>query len=131
MGEQVRAGGCLCGAVRFEAVGEPSDAGYCHCRMCQRWSGAPAQAWATFAPEAVRYTAGAPASYRSSDAGRRQFCAAWGSPLMFDDPGFVSINVASLDDPGGLPPKRHIHVSSRIGWFDAGRGLPEHLHGRE
>ncbi len=32
--------GCLCGAVRYESSEPPSDSNYCHCRMCQRTSGA-------------------------------------------------------------------------------------------
>lgn len=34
------AGGCSCGAVRFE-IGEIFDAGCCHCSICRRMSGAP------------------------------------------------------------------------------------------
>src|SRR5262245_25678266 len=34
-------GGCLCGEIRYK-VTEPSlDNNYCHCRMCQKFSGAP------------------------------------------------------------------------------------------
>jgi len=36
-----RAGGCLCGAVRYECGGEPQFSLQCHCRDCQRQSGAP------------------------------------------------------------------------------------------
>lgn len=35
-------GGCLCGAVRYAFEGTPGGAGWCHCRMCQRSSVAPA-----------------------------------------------------------------------------------------
>lgn len=34
-------GGCLCGALRYALSGPSIDAGYCHCRFCQRASGAP------------------------------------------------------------------------------------------
>ena len=41
------AGGCLCGAVRYELAAEGAfDAGYCHCSMCRRSTGAPVLAWA-------------------------------------------------------------------------------------
>ncbi len=43
----VREGGCLCGEVRYRIEAEPSDVAYCHCRMCQKTSGAPAMAWGT------------------------------------------------------------------------------------
>ena len=34
-------GGCLCGAVRFQAMGEPVVTGHCHCADCRRHNGAP------------------------------------------------------------------------------------------
>ena len=33
-------GGCQCRAVRYRAEGEPLIQGFCHCRNCQRISGA-------------------------------------------------------------------------------------------
>ncbi|HEX3407571.1 MAG TPA: hypothetical protein VHS81_10070, partial [Caulobacteraceae bacterium] len=33
------AGGCLCGALRFRAVGEPLFQGHCYCVDCQKASG--------------------------------------------------------------------------------------------
>lgn len=121
----IHPGGCLCGALRFEAEGEPEDAGYCHCRMCQRSSGAPAQVWAVFAFDKFRFVKGTPETYRSSDHGRRDFCAVCGSQVGFRDAASYGLNVACLDDPEAIPPRRHIWTDSRLGWFDAGPGLPE------
>ena len=36
------AGGCMCGAVRYEADGAPFHATLCHCVDCRRAGGAPA-----------------------------------------------------------------------------------------
>jgi len=33
-------GGCFCGAVRYSVSGPPFAAEYCHCRMCQKSTGA-------------------------------------------------------------------------------------------
>ena len=33
-------GHCLCGAVSVRVTGHGGFTGACHCRMCQRWSGA-------------------------------------------------------------------------------------------
>ena len=40
-------GGCACGRVRYELRSQPFDTGYCHCRICQRISGAPALVFTT------------------------------------------------------------------------------------
>lgn len=125
MAEVVHEGGCLCGALRFAAEGEAEAVGYCHCRMCQRSSGAPAQVWALFPAGAVRVTAGAPVVYRSSEHGSRDFCATCGSQVGFHDADGYSLNVACLDDPEAMAPTCHIWTESRISWFDAGKGLPE------
>jgi hypothetical protein len=34
-------GGCLCGAVRFVATGQPKGIYWCHCQSCRRHTGAP------------------------------------------------------------------------------------------
>lgn len=116
-------GGCLCGAVRFEARGEPFETSYCHCRMCQRSSGAPAQVGASFPPDAVTWST-PPAAYRSSAAAERLFCPACGSQMAFQSAEMVSINVPCLDDPDAIRPRRHIWRESRIGWFEVADDLP-------
>ena len=32
-------GGCLCGAVRYAATGQPMAAGFCYCPDCRKASG--------------------------------------------------------------------------------------------
>jgi hypothetical protein len=39
------AGGCLCGALRYEDTGEPLCAGHCNCADCHETSGFKRQAW--------------------------------------------------------------------------------------
>ena len=36
------AGGCYCGAVRYETRGEPIERALCHCSICRATTGAPA-----------------------------------------------------------------------------------------
>src|SRR5260370_3862109 len=47
-------GGCLCGAVRFVAIGQPKGVYWCHCQSCRKHSGAPASVFVAF--EHTRYT---------------------------------------------------------------------------
>jgi len=51
-------GGCNCGAVRFEVTKPLVAASYCHCKRCQRRSGAAASPSAHPAPGAFRIVAG-------------------------------------------------------------------------
>ena len=37
-------GGCFCGAIRYAFL-DVFVAGYCHCSICRRMSGAPVIAW--------------------------------------------------------------------------------------
>ena len=128
------AGGCLCGAVRFEVrAGEIPESGYCHCRTCQKQSGAPVVAWFTAAPARFRYVTGAPAKYRASPHATREFCGRCGTYLVFredDAAATVSINTAALDDPALVPPEFHIYYESRIAWFETTDRLPRHARGK-
>lgn len=120
-------GGCLCGAVRYRIERAPIDAGFCHCRQCQRSSGAPVLAWLTLhAPDFV-YIRGAPAVYRSSMHGHREFCPACGAQLVFRndaDAATADVTLASLDDPARVAPQYHIWMGSNIAWFDLADSLP-------
>jgi hypothetical protein len=123
-------GGCLCGKVRFRVTAPPLDSGYCHCRMCQRNSGAPTVAWVTFPAESFSWTAAEPGSYASSALARRSFCTTCGSYLVFKSeksPAEVAVNTACLNFPNAFPPRKHVFVASQIPWFETADDLPRHL----
>jgi hypothetical protein len=122
-------GGCLCAAVRYRIGAAPDHADYCHCRMCQRATGAPVVPWLTVASGAFAWTTGEPAVYRSSQQAERLFCPRCGSQLAFRDladPDHVDVTLASLDDPEAVRPSYHIWTSSRIGWFEVADALPRY-----
>jgi hypothetical protein len=125
-------GGCLCGALRYRCNAPPTDVGYCHCRLCQRSSGAPVLVWASIPVDHFSYETGDPAIYRSSSTGQREFCATCGTQIAFRGqgrPAEVDINVGSLDDPSSVKPRRHIWTASRIPWFKTADDLPCSEHG--
>jgi hypothetical protein len=122
-------GGCLCGAVRYRISAEPRHADYCHCRMCQRATGAPVVPWLTVTREAFAWSKGEPAVYRSSQNAERLFCASCGTQLAFRaiaEPDHLDVTLASLDDPEAVRPSHHIWTASRIGWFDTVDDLPRY-----
>ncbi len=74
-------GGCLCGAVRYEANEPPSKGVVCHCRVCQRTTGSAFEAIVKFPRTAFRFTKGEPKRYRSSSIMEKCFCPNCGSTL--------------------------------------------------
>jgi hypothetical protein len=121
-------GGCLCESLRYEAR-EPIEAGYCHCRLCQRSSGAPVLAWAAFATANFSFTKGEPSTYRSSAVGRRDFCSSCGTQIAFRDtrtPGRIDVNMGSLDDPAAIEPVYHTWTGSQVPWLEIADDLPRY-----
>lgn len=122
-------GGCLCGALRYRVDGPLVDAGYCHCRLCQRASGAPVVAWFTIESGSFAWTAGESRAYRSSAVYQRESCPHCGAQLVFRrsvEPRYVDVTIASLDEPSALAPEYHIWRMSRLPWFDTADTLPRH-----
>lgn len=120
-------GGCLCGAVRYRAVGPPLRGVICHCAMCRKHSGAPALAFVHFAAEAFEWTRGRPARYRSSQHAERGFCAACGSTLSMHEAVLadrVQVAVGSLDEPQRARPDDHVWTRDRLAWFEIDDELP-------
>lgn len=99
------AGHCLCGAVTITVAEHGGFTGACHCRMCQRWSGA---LFASFnAPAHAVTVKGTVARFASTDFAERAFCPTCGSHLWMR-------NTGSADAPYDLMP----------GLFDAARDIP-------
>jgi hypothetical protein len=121
------AGGCFCGAVRFEVQGPESFACFCHCHSCQNAAGAPVVAWSTYARDTFHVTAGNLHTYSSSPGVTRGFCAACGTSISYehnDRPGEIDLTLSSLDDPSAPVLKAHIWVDDKAPWFEIGDELP-------
>jgi hypothetical protein len=128
-----RAGGCLCGAVRYESDGEPLYSLLCHCRDCQHQSGSAYIAAMRVPAAGFRLVKGEPRLYDSvSDAGNtvtRAFCGNCGCPLFIrvsTRPDIVGLRVGSLDDPAGFRPEADIFVKSAQPWDHMSPALPKH-----
>ena len=118
-------GGCLCGAVRYEASEEPIWAAYCHCRMCQQAYGQVSGLFVKFEPGVLRFTRGEPKHFQSSAQAERSFCADCGSPfgMRYNSGPVNAVLVGTLDHPEDWPPNEdspgidgHLGMESRIPW---------------
>jgi hypothetical protein len=122
-------GGCHCGAIRYRIEGDPIVHGLCHCSDCRRCAGAPMVGWMMYPLAAVKVTKGAPRTYKSSEHGRRQFCADCGTGLFYVNdqmlPGVIDVQSVTADDPDVFAPQVHIQVAERIGWMKTAHALPE------
>lgn len=105
-------GGCLCGAVRYEAQGEPYRVGLCHCADCRKATGGfamPYGYWriADFSLE------GQLATHEG-----RSFCPACGSRVVHLSPDHAEVILGTLDEaPSPFRPTREVWVIRREPWM--------------
>ncbi|MGH7779065.1 MAG: GFA family protein [Candidatus Binataceae bacterium] len=122
-------GGCLCGAIRYLASAAPTDAHYCHCRICQRAVGNAFAIFAEFPTDKFRFVTGRLRYYRSSPIARRGFCPRCGTPILFEHPGgaTIGITIGSMDHPAHVRPIIHWGSESELPWLQIADGL-QHKH---
>jgi hypothetical protein len=122
-------GGCLCGAVRYEATGAPLNMGLCYCGDCRKASGSGFIPFIGFRAEAMRFS-GATLQFRSKafrggDAVRNS-CPACGSLVSG---GIVGVDEAhtiyagTLDDPSLFKPTIAIFTRDKPDWVVMPEGL--------
>ncbi len=122
----VLTGGCQCGAIRFALTATPKRISICHCRMCQKATGAPFASFADIENADFSWTRGRPATFKSSSIALRDFCAACGTPLSFrliDGPK-IEILTGNFDRPDRVIPTRQYGTESRLGWVVGIANLP-------
>lgn len=120
------AGGCHCGAVRYEISGPIRNVVVCHCRECQRLNGGIG-AHSRTANDHLNITEQKGlAWYQISDHARRGYCRECGSPLFWqlDSQPSTGIVVGSLDDSSSLKTIGHIFVSEKSRYYEITDGLP-------
>lgn len=106
-------GGCLCGAVRFIATGEPLRVGVCHCLDCRKHHGAPFWAGAIFPLAAVRIT-GETRAYSG-----RHFCPVCGSSVFARSGHEVELHLGAFDAPNRFVPTYELWAIRRESWLPA------------
>jgi len=123
-------GGCYCGAIRYEAAGEPEAAAQCYCRECQYITGGNPNVFMVFPLSGFRYTKGEPASFARSDLETpviRYFCPTCGTAIGNRSPrrpDSIVLKVGTLDDPSIFKPQLAIFTVDMQPFHTIAEGLP-------
>ena len=131
MSATVHTGSCACGAVTYRLTGNPKRVGLCHCVTCRKYTGAAFGAFAIYRAEAVAVT-GETSVFRSSEKGRRHFCASCGSPIFGREEGSdeIDINAGTLDEPERFVPTYQLWTVRRLPWLVNLEHMTEYSHNR-
>jgi len=120
--EKRYSGGCLCGALRYEAEGEPKFAGHCYCEDCRKASGSGFIPFMGFPSSAVRIR-GETLKYTSKAANGnnavRNSCPVCGSLVFGGEVGkdtTFTIYAGTLDDPSRFHPTVAVFTSNHPDW---------------
>lgn len=125
-------GGCDCRAVRYRVATRPLFVHCCHCRWCQRESGASFALNAMIEADRVTTLGEAPELVLTpSESGAGQTIArcphckvaVW-SHYAGSGPLVSFVRVGTLDNPDLLPPDIHIFTASRQPWVVLPPGIP-------
>lgn len=118
-------GGCLCGQVRFRAIGEPYRVGLCHCLDCRKHHGALFHASAIYPETSVSVT-GQSHAYEG-----RHFCPRCGSSVFSRSGDEIEINLGALDDPNQFRPTYELWTIRREAWLPPFPGVTPYPRDRE
>ncbi len=125
-------GGCDCRSLRYRMDTRPLFVHCCHCRWCQRESGASFALNAMIEADRISLLAGEPEIVDTpSESGRGQKIArcprcriALWSNYSGAGPAVRFVRVGTLDEPDRLPPDIHIFTSTRQPWLILPPGVP-------
>jgi hypothetical protein len=122
-------GGCLCGALRYEAEGAPDYMGHCYCEDCRKASGSGFIPFIGFAASAVRFS-GESLKFilKAANGGNavRNSCPVCGSLVFGGEAGndtSHTIYAGTLDDPSLFHPTVAIFTRGRPDWAVIPPGL--------
>jgi hypothetical protein len=125
-------GGCTCREVRYRLTSRPLFVHCCHCRWCQRETGASFALNAMIEADRVELLAGAVEMVDTpSNSGKGQKIARcprcrialWSHYAGAGD-SVCFVRVGTLDEPDRLPPDIHIFTASKQPWVVLPSGTP-------
>jgi hypothetical protein len=125
-------GRCTCGSVRYRITSSPLFVHCCHCRWCQRETGASFALYAMIEADRVVVLAGMPEvvltptnSGKGQKVTRCPTCrvALWSNYAGSGD-AIRFVRVGTLEEPDRLPPDIHIFTMSKQPWVVLPAGTP-------
>ena len=125
-------GGCTCRAIRYRMISAPLFVHCCHCRWCQRETGASFALNAMIEADRIVVLEGEPEVVATpSNSGKGQKIircprcriALWSNYAGAGD-AIRFVRVGTLDDPDRLPPDIHIFTASKQPWVVLRPGTP-------
>jgi hypothetical protein len=131
-GDILLEGGCTCGEIRYRLASKPMFVHCCHCRWCQRETGASFALNALIEADRVMLLKGSPENiFTPSESGKGQkisrcpTCevALWSRYAGSGD-SILFVRVGTLDVPDQLPPDIHIYTSSKQPWIQLSEDVP-------
>ena len=125
------AGGCLCGAVRYEMDAEPITTRICWCRVCQYFATGNAAVSVCF-PSAGMSIVGETRDFASvADSGNkmhRRFCPICGTHLFSEAEvrlHLIFVRAGTLDEPEIARPAATIWTAQAPSWAFVDERLPK------
>jgi hypothetical protein len=112
-------GSCACGAVAFEITQPFQTAGYCHCKRCQKRSGAMWSANAMVAQDGLTIVRGEDKVRAWDPPGEglpKTFCTECGGHLWSIGPGIYGVRLGALDSDPGIEPSWRQWLESAPDW---------------
>ena len=110
-------GSCLCGAVKLSVSLENASVDACHCSMCRKWAGGPL--FSVHCAKPVKFTAGKPKFYDSSEWAERGFCDQCGTHLLYrlKSGMFDAVSVGVLDGDTDWVFDLQVYVDSKPKYY--------------
>ena len=123
-------GGCLCGAVTYEAAGEPAVVGHCYCDDCRKSSGTAHCTHVGIVADLLTLSGRLQSYDKPADSGNvitRSFCPECGSPIHSANsgmPGMLFLRASSLDNLDNIRPQMTVYAARAPAWAQLDRSGP-------
>jgi hypothetical protein len=115
-------GGCACGEVRYRLTSDPLFVHCCHCRSCQRQTGAGFAVNVLIEAERVELRAGTPRAVdvpRDDGSRQRIYRCPTCQVAVYSEYGWpevLFVRAGTLDEPSAVRPDVHIYTRSKLPW---------------